>query len=152
MADEVQFILSQYREYRPPIARAISGGEEHSPPPSQDTQRDEAIFRAFEQEAAEMDLEFKRGLKPGSSGFTGFSTFWEIASISGPYIAYAGGAAAGIVVFIRNALGSAAEWKKLREGRTISIDVKGKKIEIKDGVTVDEVLKEIKAALGIDDK
>jgi hypothetical protein len=152
MTDEVQIILVQHREHYPKHEALRLGRREEEPAPSEDPQRDALILDNLQQDAAKTGLEFKRRLDLGLVGLTGFSTWSEVITISGPYLAYAGGATAGIAVFVRNVLGSIAEWRKLRERRTISIDVKGKKIEIKDSATVDEVLHDIKTSLGLDDQ
>jgi hypothetical protein len=74
-------------------------------------------------------------------------TVTETISLVGPHVAYAGGAAAGTAVFVRNILGSVAEWKKLRGERSVEILVKGKKVPVKDGADAEQVLKDIQASL-----
>lgn len=76
----------------------------------------------------------------------------ETINIAGPYLAYAGGAAAGVAVFLRNVLGSISDWEKLRRGRTVTIKVKGENVQIEDGMDIDEVLRRIRKSLGIDER
>lgn len=65
----------------------------------------------------------------------------------GNYIPLGAATAAGIGSFIRNVLGSMTDWQKLRLGRTIEIDVKGRKIPIKDGDSFIDVIHAIEKEL-----
>ncbi|TKV77993.1 hypothetical protein FDV58_27715 [Bradyrhizobium elkanii] len=134
--------------------------DEYWPSGSRNPERDEQILISLKDAAAAAGIAFETSSKQRSSGgegsgtlyqggFGGSTDLYEIVSVAGPYAAYVGGAAAGMAVFVRNVLGSMAEWKKLREGRTVEIKVKGKRVSIKDGSDVDKVLTDIRKSLGI---
>jgi hypothetical protein len=125
------------------------------PDPSADPGRDAEIEKRLEEAAASSGLTFERKrarsfhrpASPHRGGFASVYTTIETISLAGPYLAYAGGAAAGVAIFVRNVLGSVTEWQKLRDWRSVEIVVKGKKVQVKDGADAEQVLKDIQASI-----
>lgn len=156
---EIKVVLCQWEETK---TVGPSGSEETGtiPAPSRDPQRDRELLKLVKEAGVAQGLSYKEhrdfkvfndNLTPHHGGFSSIDTIHEYITVSGPYLGYAGAAATGIAVFIRNVIGSLSDWQKLRGGRSIEIDVRGKKIEIRDGASVDEVLGAIKSKLGIED-
>jgi hypothetical protein len=73
--------------------------------------------------------------------------FSQLLTYAGPYLAQAGLAAGGFAAFVRNVLGSINEWKTLRQGRSVTISVHGRPLKIRDGASVEEVVRTIEDAL-----
>lgn len=129
------------------------------PSPSSDPERDRQIGHDLAAAAAATGVEAETEREPdakverfdrGTAYYGGppvVHAFTDLVTYAAPYAAYAGVAAGGMAAFLRNALGSIVEWRNLRQGRSVSIDVRGTLVEISDGATIEEVLPQIEEAL-----
>lgn len=129
------------------------------PPPAADPARDRALVSNILREAKAAGLEVARNRDSvlqahSSSGRAKYyggppvvHAFVELITISGPYLAQAGLAAGGFAAFVRNVLGSIDDWRKIRGQRSMTINVRGKQIEIKENATAEDVVRAIEQAL-----
>ncbi|HVR56030.1 MAG TPA: hypothetical protein VMT72_04310 [Pseudolabrys sp.] len=124
--------------------------ESSESPPSSNPERDAEILMLLKNRAERDGLTYESNSRtykqPGMSSLTTLLTD-DIIRIAGSYAMYAGGAAAGIAVFLRNVLGVITEWEKLRPRRSVEIVVRGEKVTIKEGADVDDVIEAIAKAL-----